>query len=462
MNYEEFIRSKTKRLPSLGIEIDEGDLNPRLMDWQKRVVSWAMRRGRAALFEDCGLGKTFQQLEWARLVHRQTQMPVVVHCPVGVRHQTKRESEKFDIECQVEVVDSSDAVINGINLVNYEKLHRFDGVEFGGVVLDESSILKSVAGKTKAELIARYEGTRFKLACTATPSPNDTMELGNHAEFLGVCEASDMLNRFFFHDSGDTSKWVLMPHGHGDFWKWVAQWAVCIGKPSDIGGLDDGFALPELRTHRHTVEADIASSDDGYLFSIAGLSATNIHEEKRKTCDARCAKAAEIAASVDGQCLIWCDTNYEADALAKLLPDAVEVRGSDKDSIKESRLLGFGKNEFRVLISKPSIAGMGMNWQNCSTMIFAGLSYSFEDYYQAVRRCWRYGQTRPVDVHIVIADSESAITSAIARKESDFDAMRCGMADAMRESTLEEFGLREGKRSHVASDKFSVPSFLEV
>lgn len=460
MDYQEFIARKRKPIPSIGFDVDESTLNGRLMDWQKRIVRWAIKRGRAALFEDCGMGKTFQQLEWARVVYDRTQKPVVIHCPVGVRHQTKREAEKFGVKCDVAVVDDASEVISGINLVNYEKIHRFSDVDFGGVVLDESSILKGLNTKTREVLTDRYAGVAFKLACTATPAPNDSMELGNHSEFLGVCNTTDMLNRFFYHDSGDTSKWVLRPHGKSDFWAWVSQWAICIGKPSDIGGKDDGFDLPELCVTRHIVEVDSDDPSNGMLFNVAGLTATSIHEEKRLTCNARAQKTADILASGDGPCVIWCDTNYEADALVKLIPNAIDVRGSMKDSLKEKALRDFSDGIIPVLISKPSIAGMGMNWQHCNRMIFAGLSYSFEQYYQAIRRCWRFGQQRPVTAHIVLADSESAISSAIARKESDFDAMRCGMAEAMRESTLDQFGLREGKRDYVSSGSFQLPGFL--
>lgn len=460
--YEKFILSRRRVVSGTGFGIDLDSLNEKLMDWQKRIVQWSVRRGRAALFEDCGMGKTFQQLEWARVVHNETNMPVVIHCPVGVRQQTKREAEKFGIKCDVAVCDDPSELIGGINLINYEKLHKFDGVKFGGVVLDESSILKGMNGKTRDLLCERYKETRFRLACTATPAPNDHMELGNHAEFLGVCDATDMLNRFFYHDSGDTSRWVLMPHGQKDFWSWVAQWAVCIGKPSDIGGSDDGYDIPELRVSRHIVEADIMEAPSGFLFNVSGITATTIHEEKRMTCEARCQQAKRIVESCEGPCVVWCDTNYESDMLAELMPQACEVRGDMKDTEKERKLADFSSGKYEVLISKPSIAGMGMNWQHCNRMVFAGLSYSFEMYYQAIRRCWRFGQERPVDVHIVLADTESAINSAIARKESDFEAMRCGMADAMRESTLDEFGLREGKREYSASGSFSLPSFLKA
>jgi hypothetical protein len=461
MKYEDFIASKTKHIEPCGFEVEERELNGSLFDWQRRIVRWGLRRGRAALFEDTGLGKTLQQLAWAEAVYRHTKTPVVIHTPVGVRHQTKREAAKFGIGCSVEVVDESDAVVDGINLVNYEKMHKFSDVLWGGVVLDESSILKGLNSKTRNELCERYRGLRFRLACTATPAPNDHMELGNHAEFLGVCESVDMLNRYFYHDSGDTSRWVLMPHGEKDFWRWVSQWAVCIGKPSDIGGIDDGYVLPELRTHRYFVRPEEEQAIPGFLFNVSGLSATTVHEEKRLTCKARCDKAAELVRAGKGPCIVWCDTNYESDMLMELIPNAVEVRGDQKDSVKESRLAGFANGEFEILLTKGSIAGMGLNFQHCRRMVFAGLSYSFESYYQSVRRCWRFGQTQPVDVHIILAETESVINSTIARKESDFEAMRCGMADAMKECTLEEFGLREGKRSYVATGKFSLPGFLK-
>lgn len=457
--YEAFIKRKQKRVELFGYDIDLSSINANLFDWQKRAVQWAIKRGRAALFEECGLGKTLQQLEWARLVHDKTGGPVVIHTPVGVRKQTKREAEKFGIACQVAVVDEPEQVISGINLINYEKLHKFDGDVFSGVVLDESSILKGMNSTTRKQLKEAYGGTRYRLACTATPAPNDHMELGNHAEFLGICEPVDMLNRYFVHDSGDTSKWRLRGHAERDFWDWVSQWAVCISKPSDIGGEDVGYNLPQLDIHRHHVTADSDAAPEGMLFNTAGISATTMHEEKRLTNTARCRKAAEIAKATDGPVLIWCDTNYEADELIGHLPDAVEVRGDDKD--KEGKLLAFADGQFRILISKPSIAGFGMNYQHCSTQIFAGLSYSFESYYQAVRRSWRFGQTRPVQIHIVIADSDSAIQSAVARKEADHAVMQSGMSQAMARSSGVQFNSDMLKQRYVTKVRFTVPAFLE-
>jgi hypothetical protein len=284
------------------------------------------------------------------------------------------------------------------------------------------------------------------------------MELGNHAEFLGVMAAADMLNRFFVHDGGDTSKWRLRKHAPKDFWSWVASWAVCIGKPSDIGGDDSGYWLPELRTHRHVVDVDEGPMKPGQLFSTRGFAATTVHEEKRVSNAARCAKAAELAAG-DEPCLVWCDTNYEADELARLIPDAIEVRGSDSEDEKERGLAAFSSRQARVLISKPSIAGWGMNWQHCNKMIFAGLSYSFESYYQSVRRCWRFGQHQPVDVHIVVAETESAIESAVSSKAADFELMRAGMAEAMRRQTMVEFGLDSPKKAYRKHSKLQIGSF---
>ena len=459
MNYLEFIEKKKKIVNQFGFEYPKNKLNRSLFDWQKEIVVWAIGRGRAAIFAECGLGKTIQQLEWARIVCERTNKPVIIHCPVGVREQTKREADKFKIKAKVAVVNEPDEVIQGINLVNYEKLHKFDSSVFGGVVLDESSILKGETSKTREMLNSAYENTRFRLACTATPAPNDHVELGNHAEFLGICEATDMLNRYFVHDSGDTSKWRLRGHAHRDFWNWVSQWAVCVSKPSDVGGIDDDFILPELVIKRHLVETEDYDHRKGFLFNTGGsISATTIHDEKRMTNIHRCEKAKEIADQVDGQILIWCDTNYEADQLIKFIPDAVEVRGNDKN--KEQKLLDFADDKIRVLISKPTIAGFGMNYQNCNTMIFAGLSYSFEQYYQAVRRCWRFGQKKPVDVHIILADTETAIESAISRKQADHELIKSGMADAMLESQRIVFGGDIPKSKYVAENKIKLPNFL--
>jgi len=435
MNYYEYLKIKEQKPIEHGFDVDIGDLNENLFDWQKNVVQWSLKRGRAALFEECGLGKTIQQLEWASHVARKTGLPVMLHCPVGVRQQTLREARKFGINriVPVKVCDDQSEVLPGsICIANYEKLHRFDPHQFGGVVLDESSILKNYSGKIKKQLVDSYKDVRFRLACTATPAPNDHMELGTHSEFLGICERVDMLSKYFIHDSGDTSKWRLKKHGVDNFWQWVSTWAICMACPSDVGGCDEGYNLPQLIVDRHTVEVKEEATVGGLLFNTHGLSATNIHEEKRLTCESRMEKAIELTNRFDGPCIVWCDTNYESDVLRERLPHAVEIRGNDSEKHKEEKLTSFSNGETRIIITKPSISGFGMNWQHCNHQIFAGLSYSFEAYYQAVRRSWRFGQKKPVYVDIVLADSESGIQSAISRKENDFELMRSGMAEAMR------------------------------
>lgn len=458
-SYEEFIASKRRKLQPMGFKPKE--LNTNLFDWQATIVDWAVRRGRAALFEECGLGKTLQQLAWAEQVVRHTAKPVILHCPVGVRHQTKREAEKFGIGCEVKIANEQSDVVTGINLVNYEKLHHFDTSVFAGVVLDESSILKNYTGKTKRKLIESYSRTPYRLACTATPAPNDHMELGNHSDFLGVMPSNEMLSRWFINDTMKAGGYRLKKHGQGDFWRWVASWAVCVGRPSDIGGSDEAFELPRLTVNRHVVTADERDAPDGLLFNTSGLSATTIHEEKRLTCEARSRKAAEIVAETDEAFLIWCDTNYEADSLKEKIGECVEVRGADSEQKKEEAFLAFATGEIKRLITKPTVAGFGMNWQHCHRQVFAGLSYSFEQYYQAVRRCWRFGQEHEVTIDIVVADSESAIESAIATKEADHQLMQTGMADAMRGATLAEMTGELVRDEYVPSVNFRLPAFLE-
>lgn len=459
-SYQSFIARKRIRAERYGF--DPVVMNQHLKDWQARIVDWACRRGRAALFADTGLGKSLMQLAWAENIVAKVG-PVILFCPLGVRHQTVAEAEKFGIGCEVKVVESLADVCKGVNVTNYDKLHLFEDARFAGVVLDESSILKSMTGRTRSRLISQFGQfgrTEYRLCCTATPAPNDHMELGNHAEFLGVMQSVDMLNRFFYHDSANTSQWVLRPHGRKSFWEWVASWAVCIGMPSDIGGDDTGYILPAMHTHRHFVDVDESMVPDGMLFNTAGCSATTIHEEKRLTCGARVAKAAELANSCDEPVIIWCDTNQESEELTAAIDGAKELKGSDSSDKKEQLLDDFASGRLMKLVTKPSICGMGLNWQHCRKMIFAGLTYSFESYYQAVRRIYRFGQASEVDVHIVLAETDSAIGSAIAKKESDFAAMRSGMAAAMRESSWREFGLDNQKQVYAPSVDVSLPRWM--
>lgn len=462
MSYYAFLARKRIKASEYGFEVDR--LNPNLKDFQERITRWALRRGRAAIFAGTGLGKTLIQMVWCENVCRYTSNGrVLLVCPLGVRLQTKEEAAKFGIDCEVRLVQEQSECGPGINITNYDRLEKFDASQFAGVCLDESSVIKGLTSKTRKLLCEMFSRTRFRLACTATPSPNDHVELGNHAEFLGVMKALDMQSRFFYHDSGDTSRWVLMPHATKDFWAWVASWAVCIRLPSDIGGDDTGYVLPELRTHRHFVELPDVELDNGLLFNPGyAVSATTIHEEKRKTVKLRVAKAVEIALDEPRRkCVIWCDSNQEQDMLAERLGDkAISIQGSDKPEIKESQEREWRTGRVPVLLTKSSIFGAGMNWQHCSKMIFVGLTYSFESYFQSVRRCWRFGQQKPVDVHLVVAETESAMESAVARKESDFETMREGMAEAMREQTLLEFGLDNSKKEHSKNVALVVPNWL--
>lgn len=460
MDYSEFIARKKLRAQRYGFE--PVAMNHNLRDWQARIVRWSVMRGRAAVFAGTGLGKSLMQLSWAENIVK-ADGPVLIVAPLGVRLQTAEEAQKFGIDCDVRVVLDQSQCGDGINITNYDRLDKFHGGSFSGVVLDESSILKSIEGKTRKLIGEMFANTQYRLACTATPSPNDHAELGNHAEFLGVMKTSDMLQRFFFHDSGDTSKWTLMPAAHEHFWEWVASWAVCIGMPSDLGGDDTGYVLPELRVHRHELESEDERIPNGFLFSVGGgVSATSVHEEKRLTVHQRVAKAIEIVNSEPGRkTLVWCDTNQEQDLIAESLGSkCVSIAGSTKSEKKEQFERAWRLGDVPVLLSKGSIFGSGMNWQHCSKMVFVGLTYSFETYYQSIRRCWRFGQPNPVDVHLVIADSETALQSAIARKENDFETMREGMAAAMRAKTLEEFGLDHGKQVYNPTVEMTLPNWL--
>lgn len=434
MEYSEFVKQKQVQSVEYGHQVAIDDLNENAFDWQKRVVQWAVSRGRAALFLDTGLGKTLCQLMWAEQVCKATGGRVMLHCPVGVRHQTERESQKFSIDCPVTICDTDDQIPDyGIIIANYEKLHHFKTDLFDGVVLDESSILKGFTGSTKRALCEQWEHARYRLACTATPSPNDHMELGNHAQFLGVMNSNEMLSRWFYNDTMKAGGYKILPHGELDFWEWVASWAACVSLPSDIGGDDTGYVLPKLHRIDHVVIPEDESPEDGFLFFVeTKLTATTVHKEKRRSTPERVAKVAELVnAEPDEQWLIWCDTNYEADALVKSIAGSVDLRGSESESSKEAKLSGFSDGEIRILITKPTIAGFGMNWQHCKRMAFVGLSYSYEQYYQAVRRCWRFGQKHEVIAHVVMAEGESAITDANKRKHEQHLQMQRGMRNAI-------------------------------
>jgi len=420
--YDSFIDQKTKQAASVGFE--PYPIKSKLFDWQKSVVRWAIRQGRAALFEDCGLGKTAQQLEWARQVAKHTNAPVLILTPLAVAHQTVCEAHKFHIVAKV--ADSQDQVTAGpgVWISNYDKLEHFDPSVFSGVVLDESSILKNFTGKTRTMLTEAFSNTPYRLCCTATPSPNDYTEFGQHAAFLGVCSPAQMLATFFINDTFNTGDWRLKGHADGEFWKWLASWAACISKPSDIGFSDEGYILPELNMITELVDVDERDHSGEELFRHATLSATTMHAEMRLTSEARAIRVAEIVNNSKETWIVWCHTNDEADKLCELIPDAVEVRGSETSKQKENKIDLFTEGKARVIISKPSICGLGLNWQHCWNVAFVGLSYSFESFYQALRRSYRFGQTKQVNAHVVQATTEGAIMVSINRKIKQHKTMQ--------------------------------------
>lgn len=409
-SYSEFLKDKHLSDPVTGLA-KVPKLNPMLFDFQHDIVSWALRRGRACIFADCGLGKTPMQLEWAKHVPGN----ILIVAPLAVSQQTIREGVKFGVE----VNHSQEGAVAGkITITNYERLHHFNPADFNGIVLDESSILKSYTGKYRNELIENWGSVPFRLACTATPAPNDFMELGNHAEFIGTMTRTEMLAMFFVHDGGETQKWRLKGHAQGEFWKWVCSWAVMIRKPSDLGYDDGDFILPELRIHEIIVPVDECESDDDLLFRMPASSLQERQKERRLTIGARVAKCAEIINGDDCPWLVWCNLNNESAGIKKAI-DAVEVQGSDKPEYKEKMLLGFSSGDVQRLVTKPKIAGHGMNWQHCSKVAFVGLSDSYEQFYQAVRRVWRFGQKKVVDCYIITASTEGAVVANIKRKERD-------------------------------------------
>jgi len=435
-NYDEFIKNKIRKAQEYGFE--PNTINAPLFEWQKQVVEWAIKKGRAALFEECGLGKTLQQLEWAHQVSIYTEKPVLVLTPLAVAKQTESEATKFGYTAKV-VSESSEITRPGIYITNYDKLDHFDDVVFGGVVLDESSILKNFTGKTRRRLTDRFADTRFRLCCTATPSPNDYTEFGQHADFLGVCSPMQMLATYFVNDTFNTGDWRLKKHAETTFWEWVSSWAACISKPSDIGFSDDGYDLPKLNLETIIVDVDeVEGASEGEMFRISTLSATTMHKELRMTAQQRVDEVANLVNNSDESWIVWCNTNLESDMLKKAIPDAIEVKGSDTAKYKENAANGFVSGEHRVLISKSGIFGYGMNWQHCRNVAFVGLSYSFEDFYQALRRSYRFGQKREVNAYIVHATTEGAIMKTIKRKISQHEEMQSQMkiaAECFREST---------------------------
>jgi superfamily II DNA or RNA helicase len=434
VTYSEFLARKRMIDPPTGMDCVPA-LPSFLFPHQSDIVSWALRRGRAAVFAGTGLGKTAIELAWADAVSAHTDQPVLVFAPLAVASQHIREAAKFGIPARL--VRSQDDVRLGINITNYQKIEHFDLTAFGGIVLDESSILKSTDGKYRTRIIEQCAAVPFRLAATATPAPNDFMELGNHAEFIGAMSYTDMLATFFTHDGGDTQKWRLKGHAETEFWKWMASWAVMLRKPSDLGYPDHGYNLPPLRQQQHLVAADYSPSlDTGLLFPMEARTMQERLGARRDTVSERVELAASITPA-DRPFVWWCNLNAESEALAKAIPGAVELRGSDSDEDKERKIAAFLDGSIRVLVTKSSIAGFGLNFQHCADTGFVGLNDSFEQVFQAVRRFWRFGQTKPVTAHFIAAETEGAVVANLRRKEADAERMAAAMVMHMADLSTE-------------------------
>jgi len=431
MTYEEFLKTKDFKTVRSGFECDE--LNENLFDYQKAIVKWALRKGRCALFEDTGMGKTIQQLAWADAVCKHTNGSVLILAPLAVSKQTVKEAERFGITAKL--AESQEDCIQGINVTNYEKIHKFDTDEFQGIVLDESSIMKSYSGKTTKELQERFIHTPYKLCCTATPSPNDYTEIGTTCEFLGVMPRSEMLSTFFINDMlKEHIGWRLKKHAEKEFFKWMATWAMTIDNPSNIGFDGSAFILPELNIQTHILDSE---PDENRLFAAFAETLTERRQARKKSLADRVKLTNEIVKDTE-QCLVWCDFNYESEELKNTIPDSVEVKGSDTSQHKENAMIGFSNGTVKTLISKPSICGFGMNWQNCHDMVFCGLSDSFEQFYQAVRRCYRFGQTKQVNVHVIISEAETNVLTNIQRKQAEHNRMKEEMIAIMSDISKAE------------------------
>ncbi|SFE84573.1 helicase-related protein [Peptostreptococcus sp. D1] len=425
LQYEQFIKNKIAVSIESGFDVNRSLLNKKLFDYQKDIVRWSLKKGRSAIFADCGLGKTLMQLEFAQQIINRVGGKVLIIAPLAVTGQTKLEGQEFGYD--VNICESQEDVIDGINITNYEKLDRFVGNKFVGVVLDESSILKSFTGKIRDNIINIFRNTPYKLACTATPSPNDYMELGNHSEFLGVMTRTEMLSMYFIHDSGETSKWRLKGHAEDVFWEWMSSWAVVLDNPRNLGYDIQGFDLPKLNIHQIIVDGDSVITEKQTL--------TQRRQARKDSLKLRCKAASELVNESDEQWLVWCDLNAESEMLHKLINSSYEIKGSDKAKYKTETMIKFSDGSIKCLVTKPKIAGFGMNWQQCHNMIFVGLSDSYEAYYQAVRRCWRFGQTHEVNVYIIISAREGAVKENIERKEVDAENMKRQMLALTKEIT---------------------------
>lgn len=449
--YRQFLEKKKQTITDSGFSVDEKDLNPILFPFQKYCVKNALKKGKYALFEDCGLGKTIQQLEWGNHVVKHTNQPVLIIAPLAVVGQTIMEGQKFGYD----VTELSDIPSqNGLYITNYDNIKNVVAKDYSGVILDESSILKNFDGETKKMIIDLFSDTPYKLACTATPSPNDVMELCNHAEFLNVMSRNEMLAMYFIHDGGNTTSWRLKGHCEQMFWDFVSDWAVMLCKPSDIGFSDDGYVLPAMNLIETHIETD--KRDNGKLFNDASVNATDYNKELRATINERLTKVAEIVNNSDENWIVWIKQDDEGDLLRKLIPDAVEVRGSENPTSKREKLIGFAQNKYRVLITKLKIAQFGLNYQNCHNQIYASLDFSFESTYQGIRRSWRFGQEHEVNVYLICTDTMANVRETISNKQNQFETMQRSMTAATNRNIK-----TKNKVKHInAGTSMRLPSFI--
>jgi hypothetical protein len=425
--YAAFLASKAPRAQPVGVE--PRPMPPHVFDFQAHCIEFELRQGRAGCFRDTGLGKTVDELEFGRQAERATNLPSLLFTPLAVARQIEREGLRWGYECRV--IRDQSQVRSGINIINYDRLDKIDPTAFGAVILDEGSILKSFTGATTRALIQSFAATRFRLSCTATPAPNDHMELGQQCEFLGIMASNEMLARWFISDQTQMGRYRLKRHGEKAFWDWMASWSRMAETPADLGFDGSRFVLPPLHIVRHQTHGEVRPLKDG-LF-LAGVSATNMFDIKRQTTEARADAAAEIVLGSDEAWVVWCDTNIESDALkARIGTDAVEIRGSQSIEEKEEKIDAFTSGQAKRIITKSSITGYGCNWQHCHNTAFVGRTFSYEDWYQAIRRMWRFGQSRDVTAHIIVAEGEDQIGRVIDRKAEDHASMKLAMADAMR------------------------------
>lgn len=458
-DYTAYIERKLTRVPPTGIASGV-TLPDSMFPHQAALTRWAIKRGRAAVFADTGLGKMRMELVWANVVHRHTRQPIMIHTPLAVAAQLAAEAAKVGIVAKVcrEPAD----LIDGINITNYDRRHKFDTSIFGGVVLDESGCIKHHDTRTFVDLTAAYADTPFKLPSTATPAPNDWTELGTHAEFLGICSRQEMLAEFFCHDGGDTSVWRLKGHARELFWKWVSTWGAMIRRPSDLGFDDGAYSLPALHLHEHAVDYELPLN--GMLFASEAQTLSERRDARRASMEDRVRECAALVNAEKGEpWVVWCDLNAEGDALTAAIDGAVQVAGADDIDTKERRLTDFAEGRIRVLVSKPSIAGWGCNWQHSARMAFVGVTDSYEAFYQAVRRCWRFGQKRPVHVHIFASKAEGSIVANLRRKEREAGAMAERLSAETHDAVMAEVcGLTRETNSHHNSQRVIVPAFLDA